>query len=105
LEKINLNKRISDELTEYARKKEIETTNEIKESILWVSMFKSEKVSSLKDMKNYQLTTNDSDKSIPINNERRSIEKEINYLRRKVDRFRAWKGKFTSMKKVIDTLE
>jgi hypothetical protein len=43
-------------------------------------MFQSEKVYSLKDMKNYQLTTIDSDESIPIKNERKSIEKEINYL-------------------------
>jgi hypothetical protein len=99
LGKFSLNKRVSNELTEYARK------NEIKESIHDISMLKSEKVCSLKNMKNYQLTTNDSDESISIKNERRSIEKEINYLRRKVDRFRVWKEKFINIKDIIDTLE
>jgi hypothetical protein len=34
-------------------------------------------------MENYQLAINKSDKAVSIKNERKSIEKEVNYLRRK----------------------
>jgi hypothetical protein len=105
LEKFKLNKRIDTKLIEYARKKRLENPNEIKESIHYITMFKSEKVYSLKDMNGYQLTTNESNLITPIKNERKSIEKEINYLLRKVDRFRIWKEKFTNMKEVIDDLD
>jgi hypothetical protein len=91
-------------LIEYVRKKKVENRNEIKENAHYITMFKSEKVYSLKDMNGYQLTTNESNLITPIKNERKSIEKEINYLRRKVDRFRIWKEKFTNMKEVIDEL-
>jgi hypothetical protein len=92
-------------LAKYARKKRVEELNEIKENVHFISMFRSEKVYSLKDMKDYQLTKDESDELISIKNERKSIEKEINYLRRKVDRFRTWKEKFNNLKEVIDTLE
>jgi hypothetical protein len=93
------------ELTKYARRKNSIVPNEIKESIHYFTLFKSEKVCSLKDMKDYQLTITESDKVISIKNERKSIEKENNYLRRKVDRFRIWKEKFTNMKEIIDLLD
>jgi hypothetical protein len=79
------------ELTEYTRKRKVTASNEIRESIHDIIMFKSKKIYSLKNMENYQLTINESDRTVPIKNERKSIEKEINYLRRKVDRFRIWK--------------
>jgi hypothetical protein len=105
LNKFGLNKRISVEPTKYARKKKAIEPNEIKESIHYITLFKSEKVCSLKNMEDYQLTINESDKAISIKNERKSIEKEINYLLRKVDRFRIWKEKFTNMKEIIDILD
>jgi hypothetical protein len=42
---------------------------------------------------------------LSIKNERKSIEKEINYLRRKVDRFRIWKEVFSNMKEIVDELD
>jgi hypothetical protein len=59
LEKFKLNKRIDTKLIEYARKKKVENPNEIKENIHYITMFKSEKVYSLKNMNGYQLTTNE----------------------------------------------
>jgi hypothetical protein len=53
LEKFKLNKRIDPKLIEYARKKRVENPNEIKESIHYITMLKSEKVYSLKDMNGY----------------------------------------------------
>jgi hypothetical protein len=105
LEKFKLNKRIDVKLIEYARKKKAESPNEIKKNIHYVKMFELEKVYSLKDMKGYQLTSNQSNLITLIKNERRSVEKEVNYLRRKVDRCRIWKEKFTNMKKIIDELD
>jgi hypothetical protein len=52
-------------------------------------LFKSEGIYSLKNMENYQITTNDSKIRVPIQKERKSIEKEVIFSRRKVDRFRA----------------
>jgi hypothetical protein len=68
-------------------------------------MFKSEKIYSLKNMKGYQLTTNESSTITAIKNERKSVEKEINYLRRKVDKFRIWKEKFINIKEIFDELD
>jgi hypothetical protein len=59
----------------------------------------------LKDNVGYQITTNEGEISIPINNERRSIEKEINFLRRKVDRFRIWKEKISNMNEITNILD
>jgi hypothetical protein len=93
------------ELIEYARKKKVESPNEIKENVHYIKMIKSEKVYSLRNMKGCQLTSNESNLITSIKKERKSVEKEINYLRRKVDRFRIWKKKFTNMKEIIDELD
>jgi hypothetical protein len=93
------------ELTEYARKKKVTTPNEIKGSIHYITLFKSEEIYSLKNMEDYQLTINESDKAVSIKKERKIIEKDINYLRGKGDRFRIWKEEFTNMKEIIDILD
>jgi hypothetical protein len=56
-------------------------------------------------MKGYQLTINESNIIVSIKNERKSIEKEINYLPMKVERFKIWKEKFTNMKEILNPLD
>jgi hypothetical protein len=75
-----------------------------KKNVHFITMFESEEIYSLKDMKGYQVSIKENSLIIPIKNERKSVEKEINFLRRKVDRFRIWKEDLTNMKEIIDVL-
>jgi hypothetical protein len=105
LEKFKLNKRLKAELINYGRKRKANTPNQIKENVHYITMFKSEKIYSLRNMKGYQLTIKENNTIVSIKNERKSVEKEIHYLRRKVDRFRIWKEKFSNMKEIVKELD
>jgi hypothetical protein len=98
LEKFCLNNRIDNNLVGYAIKKKVISPNNTKENVHFITIFKSKKIFSLRNMEGYQISTNESEVSMPIKNERKNIENEINYLRRKVDRFRIKKEKFANMK-------
>jgi hypothetical protein len=105
LEKFHLDKRLNTELINYGREKKINVAKEIKKNIHFITMLKSEEIYSLRDMKGYQLTIKENNAILPIKNERKSIEKEINFLRRKVDRFRIWKKELSNMKEIVDELD
>jgi hypothetical protein len=85
-----LDKGINNDLIEYDRKKKLTNPSNIKETVNFITLFKSEKIITLKSNVVYQITTNEEETRISINNKRKSIEKEINFFRRKVDRFRIW---------------
>jgi hypothetical protein len=105
LRKFKLDKRLNTDLINFGRKKKVEAPSEVKENIHFITLFKSEEIYSLKNMKGYKLTVKENDTILSIKNERKSVEKEINCLRRKVDRFRIWKEKFTNLKEITETLD
>jgi hypothetical protein len=105
VKKFRLEKRINDKMIVYGRKKKSTNSSKIIENIHFITLFKSEKVFTLKDNIGYQITTNEGEMSISINNERKSIEKEINFLRRKMDRFRIWKEKNSNMEEITNILD
>jgi hypothetical protein len=97
VKKFRLDKRINNQIIEYGRKKKSINPSEIKKNVHFITLFKSEKVFILKNNFGYQITTNEGKIIIPIINEEKSIEKEINFLRRKMGRFRIWKEKFSNV--------
>jgi hypothetical protein len=92
-------------LINYGRKKKVKAPNEVRENVHFITLFKSEEIYSLRNMKGYQLTNKENNTILSIKNEIKSVEKEINYLRRKVDRFRIWKEVFSNMKEIVDELD
>jgi hypothetical protein len=77
----------------------------LKKMFILLRCLNPKKIFSLRNMEGYQISTNKSEVSMPIKNERKNIEKEINYLRRKVDRFRIGEEKFTNMKEISKILD
>jgi hypothetical protein len=105
VKKFKLEKTINSDLIEYGRKKKLTNPSRNKENIHFRTLFKSEKIFTLKDNVGYKITIDKEGISIPISNERKSIEKENNFLRRKFDRFRIWKEKFSNIKEITNILD
>jgi hypothetical protein len=100
-----LNGRMSnlEETISYVKKQQKEKFKHVIRNFHYVTLFENEVENNLSKLDHFHLTINNENQYIKLKNDS-LIEKEINYLRRKINKFKIWKEKFSNIKEVIEVL-
>jgi hypothetical protein len=86
-EKFKLDKRLINiqQMIIYERNKKATSPKTVQENVHFVRFFQSEKTFFLKNMPNYFIIMNKNDRSIKIQNRNLNVDKELNFIKMKID--------------------